>query len=249
MDVATIVKNYINNFKEREPIFVKDVTVPDKYINARDISFFRLEKENKIKTYKKGIYYKPKKTIFGELGIDTQQLIFKQYIKHIDITNGYLTGPVLWNNWKITTQVPNRTWVATNLATRTRELNDLKVKLVKPKTIINDNNYEFLQLLDVIDQIDQIQDINWNNYTEILLNKLEKFDIDQINNIINTSKYYRKFVNNFIGALVETKFKDNNKYSQLNDQLLNLKVKANTGKRYKLICKSKLRNADEWGFY
>lgn len=244
-----LVRKYIDNCKEREPIFVRDVKVVDKYKGARDTAFHRLEKENKIKSYKKGIYYKPKKTMFGELGIDTNQLILKKYIKHTNHIEGYLTGPVLWNNWNITTQVPNRMWVVTNRVSRDRELKDLKVKLMKPKTIIDDNNYEFLQLLDVIDQADQIQDIDWDTYIEVLINKLESFSIDQIRYTIELASYYRKFVNSFIGALIEEKFKNSNIYDQLYVQMVNLKTKANAGRKYKLICKNNIHNADEWGFY
>lgn len=249
MDIAIMVKSYVDKCKEREPIFVRDVKVPTECRNARDITFHRLEKENKIRKYKKGIYYKPKVTIFGELGLDTQQLILKQYIKEDSNVNGYLTGPAIWNNWEITTQVPNRMWVATNFTKRTTEREDLKIKLVKPKITIHNNNHELLQMLDVIDQVYQIQDINWDNYIEVLLNKIDKLNIEQLKLFINLTKHYNKFVNNFTGVLVETKFKNNNKYNQLSQQLFTMKTKANTGKRYKLICKNNLKNAGEWGFY
>jgi hypothetical protein len=49
MDIAKKVKQYVDECKEREPILVKEVKVEDKYKNARDITFYRLEKENKIK--------------------------------------------------------------------------------------------------------------------------------------------------------------------------------------------------------
>lgn len=244
-----MVKQYVENCKEREPILVRDVKVEDKYKNARDITFHRLEKENKIRTYRKGIYYKPKHTMFGELGIDKEQLIMKQYIKREGYINGYYTGPALWNKWSITTQVPNRTWIATNMINRTTELNELKVKLLKPKTIVDKHNYELLQILDVIDQTDYIQDINWNNYLETLVTKLEKLDIDELNYVIEFTKYYRKFVNNLTGALIEGRFKNTDKYEQLWKQLFNLKVKANLGKKYKLNHEIKLRNINEWGFY
>lgn len=249
MDIAMMVKQYVENCKEREPIFVKDIEVEDQYKNARDITFHRLEKENKIRAYKKGIYYKPKYTMFGELGINKEQLILKQYIKQANHINGYYTGPVLWNNWNITTQVPNRIWIANNKIRRTTEVDDLKVKLVKPKTNIDEYNYEILQILDTIDQIDLIQDINWNNYIEALTTKLEKFDVVQLNYTINITKNYRKFVNNFAGALIEAKFKNTDKYEKLYWQLFSLKVKANTGKKYKLAYKIRLKNTDEWGFY
>lgn len=244
-----MVKQHIENCREREPIFVRDIEVEEKYKNARDITFHRLEKDNKIRAYKKGIYYKPKYTMFGELGIDKEQLILKQYIKHANHINGYYTGPVLWNNWSITTQVPNRTWVATNKIKRGIELDDLKLKLVKPKISVNEYNYEILQFLDVIDQVNQIQDIDWNNLIEVLIAKIEKFDIDKLNYTIDITRHYKKFVNNFTGALIETKFKNTDKYEHLYWQLLNLKIKSNRGKKYKLSHEIKLKNTDEWGFY
>lgn len=249
MDIATKVRNYVDSCKEREPIFVRNIKVDDYRKNARNIAFHRLEKENVIKKYTKGVYYKPKITKFGELGIDIQQLILKQYIKEDKQVNGYLTGPILWNTWNITTQVPNKTWVATNLINRTTEKEHLKVKLIKPKTVINNDNYQLLQLLDIIEQIYQIQDINWDNYIQVLNNKIEKLSIEELKYIINLTKYYNKFVNNFIGALIESKFKNTNKYDQLYYQLLPLRIKANTGRRYKLVCKVKIKYTDEWGFY
>lgn len=40
--------------------------------------------------------------MFGELGIYTNKLIEKQYIKdENEKIKGYITGPVIWNEWRI----------------------------------------------------------------------------------------------------------------------------------------------------
>ena len=116
MDVTNMVREYVDKCEEREPIIIKDIKVLKEYENARNVAFNRLYKEKVIKIFEKGIYYKPKKTLFGELGIDKNQLINKRYLNQGNHVMGYLTGPVLWNIWNITTQVPNRTWIANNAA-------------------------------------------------------------------------------------------------------------------------------------
>jgi len=249
VDVTNMVREYVDKCEEREPIIIKDIKVLKEYENARNVAFNRLYKEKVIKIFEKGIYYKPKKTLFGELGIDKNQLINKRYLNQGNHVMGYLTGPVLWNTWNITTQVPNRTWIATNAAKRNIDKDELKVKLLKPKVAINNKNYELLQFLDVVDQIDQIQDIDLNNYVAILMDKLKGFNDDQLVDIIELTKYYRKFVNNFTGALIETVLQNIKKDSSITSELAVMKSKANLGRKYKFIKNIGLNNTQYWGLY
>lgn len=233
MNITLMVRKHVDNCKERQPIFVKDVKVSVEYKNARNIAFYKLEKENKIRRFKKGIYYKPQITTFGELGVDIEQLIIREYIQENDNIYGYVTGPVLWNSWNITTQVPNRTWIATNCISRATENEKLRVKLIKPKVEVNNANYKFLQFLDTIEQANIIQDTNWNNYHEILLGKVKKLSIEEIDYIINLTKYYNKFVENFINNLLGERglFMNSDRYKPLNlDVLKNKKSTIITSK-------------------
>ena len=251
MDVAALVKKHVDNCKEREPIFVKDIVVTDENKNARNIAFHKLERSNIIRPYKKGIYYKPQVTMFGELGIDTNKLIEKQYIKDANENiKGYITGPVIWNEWKISTQIPNRKCITTNSVNRNIELQDIRVKLIKPKTKIDNDNYKILQMLDVIDNIYDIQDINWNNYIDVLVSKINDLKVKELGTAIELAKTYNKFVNNFIGALIEARIKKSNEDNKLlHKKIQELKFKANTGRRYKVNPNIKFRELEEWGFY
>ena len=62
MDVTRVVRAYVDICKEREPIIIKDINFGKEYENARNVAFNRLYKENVIKLFGKGIYYKPKNT-------------------------------------------------------------------------------------------------------------------------------------------------------------------------------------------
>jgi hypothetical protein len=243
------VREHVETYNSGDPIFVRDVKVPKEYVNARNVAFSRLEKNQKIKLYKKGIYYKPELTVFGEIGIDEQQVIVKKYINENDQVIGYITGPALWNALGITTQVPNRLWVATNKAKRTVEFDKFNLKLLKPKTRINVDNYRLLQLLDVIDQIDEIKDMDYTRYLEILTAMLKEFKPQQLAYLLRFTSFYNKFVRNFTGALIENTFREQTDYDQIKLFINILKSDANTGKRIKFYRnEGPLKNMREWGF-
>lgn len=202
MNIAFLVREYVDSCKEREPIFVRNINVADINKNARDMEFHRLAKEGTIKRYKKGIYYKVKQTRFGELGIDKEELIIRKYIRNNNDIIGYITGPTIWNNWGLTTQVPNKKWIVTNVTKKNVHINDIRVKLIRPKIMVNSENYKLLQLLDVVNQMDYIQDIIWREFPNILINQINRFNEDELKQLIYLSNNYKKKVNDLICALI-----------------------------------------------
>lgn len=201
MNIALLVRDYVKKHELREPIFVKDLKVANK--NARNVAFYRLKKLGKIKSYKKGIYYKPEITPFGELGIDKNKLIGDLYLKRKNEIIGYVTGPILWNMWGITTQVSNKKWIVTNVVNRNIELTDLNVKLLKSKYKVTKENYKLMQVLDLIEQKDLIQDINFKFYEEMLKSKINTLSIEETKLLKEISKYYSNNVINYIESTIK----------------------------------------------
>ena len=74
----------------------------------------RLVKENKLSQFIKGIYYKPKKGVFGNKPLNINKVIEKKYICDEDGTKGYFTGAYLFNKLGLTTQVPKEILIVTN---------------------------------------------------------------------------------------------------------------------------------------
>jgi hypothetical protein len=249
MNVAGLVKKYVDGCDLRDPIFVSEVKVPEHFVNARNVAFYRLEKSNYIKLYRKGIYYKPKFTRFGEIGIDEEKLIDTMYMNIKGKINGYITGPTLWNAFGITAQVPNRIWVATNFVKRNVNFDKMNLKLIKPKVKIDKTNYRVLQFLDLIDQIYEIQDLDYKKYIEILTQRLKGFDTQELGYILNYANYYNKFVRNFTGALIEKAFIQEKEYTEIKVMLNIMKNEAVSNNRIKIyINYSLLENMKDWGF-
>lgn len=195
VDIENIVLSHVNNVEETSPIFLNDFCGYD--INIKEIKeiLTKLIKNSVLKEYSLNIYYKPMYTEFGQLGINKKNLIKRLYLKHNDEVIGYVTGPPIWNYYRLTTQISNKRWIVSNNVKVNYEDNDLRVKLIVPKIMINNENYKALQILDVIEDKNRlyIQDLNYNTYNEFLDN-IAKSDKKMINNLHELSYLYEKEV-------------------------------------------------------
>jgi hypothetical protein len=204
MNVARTIKNRINEFQETEPIFIDEMAKG--FMDQKNVVYVainRLVYDGTIENYAKGIYYKPKKTRFGKVGIDKRQLLQKKYLIRNDETIGYITGPEIWNNWGLTTQMPNRTWIAQNI--RQKKIDEKhNVVLIKAKGDIKKTNVKAFQYLDVIEQIDQIQDAKKEEIIEKLIKIfVDKFDVHDKIAVIEEVKKYQKRVKVLFGLIAE----------------------------------------------
>lgn len=205
MNVTRIVTTRIKKYNVTEPILVEEVLkdLAD-YKNAVYAALNRLTAEGLIVNYAKGIYYRPKNSRFGQIGIDKRKLIEKKYIKRDNTTIGYITGPQVWNEWGMTTQMSNRIWIAQNIRQKRVDAN-LNVVLIKAKGEIKNSNIKALQFLDVIEQIEKIQDANKEDVIKkIIAIYREKLEVyDRIATFEEVKKYTKK-VQVLFGLVVES---------------------------------------------
>ena len=190
MSCYDMVLKYINNNGKGTPIFIDDVRnyIID-YYNTKDVTKIsnnvkvilnRLNKEGIIKTAHKGIYYVPKDNIFGKMAIGNNDIIKYKYLmdKEGNI-KGYITGAKLFNDLHLTTQVPNKIDIATNECKNYNkyENKQLNVIIRKPRVIIDNNNYKYLQLFDLIENKDKIK-IDVDNEDEIIYQFIKDNNLD-----------------------------------------------------------------------
>ncbi|WP_270206240.1 hypothetical protein, partial [Clostridium butyricum] len=184
MHVEKKILLYINNIEEREPIFVDNFYTYEINRNVIIEILTRLVDNLILRKYSSNIYYKPKNTLFGELGINKEKLVKRLYIQNNNEIFGYITGPSIWNYFRLTTQIPNKKWIVSNNVKANYEDDDLRVKLIVPKILIDTENYKLLQILDVIEDKNNIciQDLNDNNYYKFL-ESIAKSDKKTINKL------------------------------------------------------------------
>ena len=190
MNCYNIVLEYINNSEKGIPIFIKEIkdyvmsfyTESDKEKVCNNVKSIlnRMNKEGIIETAYRGIYYIPHENIFGKMLLGNRQIIQYKYIinKEGDI-KGYITGAKLFNEVHLTTQVPNVIDIATNECKNFNKYvnKELNVVIRKPKMLINNENYKYLQLFDLIENKDNIE-IEVDNEDEIIYNFIKENNLD-----------------------------------------------------------------------
>jgi len=182
----------------------------------------RLQKKGLIKKISKGIFYKPKMTVFGELKPGDQEIL-RPYLFKDGKRIAYITGAALYNQLGLTTQMAFR----------------IKATPVKSYADVTDSNYELLGFLDALKDIKIIPDCNPNTAVSILEGKIKKMEGKEIKEIIQYALLYPPRVRALLGAILE----------QLNRkiEIRKLKDSLNPLSQFKLGVKEKiLSTAAAW---
>ncbi|MGC7871828.1 hypothetical protein ACPUYX_09910 [Desulfosporosinus sp. SYSU MS00001] len=163
---AAFINDIIDRIPEGDPIFTNEITnILVKELNidqqrARKIVNTTLNRLNgtSIENFRKGIYYKPKITVFGKTPLNPTQLIFQKYMIQKNDIVGYETGASFLQKIGLATQIPKYHHIVTNLVNHrgNKVDNELKVVLRKPKVKVDAKNVKYLQVLDAVENKDRI---------------------------------------------------------------------------------------------
>lgn len=197
----------LSTFAPDEPILIEDIerlfpTMSRPWIDK----LIKTMIDNKlIKRFSTGVYYIPRKTLFGDSILNSNKVISKKYLSSDDEVYGYMTGIALLNSLGLTTQVPNSISIVTNNeSSRGRRITVGKqnVYLIKAPTKITKQNSSVLQLLEAIkltdlDELDETENNNLIRY--IINNSITLKDISQY------CSYFPDYVSKRIlgGALID----------------------------------------------
>ena len=125
---SEFVREFIGKYEEDVPIFISEIK---EYFGKDDMAkvyvyINRMVKSGELKTFCSGVYYK------GH--ISRSDVIDKKYIKNNGIVFGYYVGDMIVSN------VCNK---GSSYYNRT-----LGIKVRRPRVLINNDNYKYLELLD-----------------------------------------------------------------------------------------------------
>ncbi len=202
MNITNKIEKKINNFTTDRIFTYKDLNLKKEEYSAASKAIERLIKKGIIKRISTGIFYKPKKTIFGELKPNEENII-KPYLFKNGKKIAYITGLRLYNKMGLTTQIPNEISIASNKKRISISKGNIKTKAVKSYVEVTNNNYKFLELLDVLKNFKKIPDLDKKAAISILSNKIKKLDEKEIKKLIKIALEYPPRVRAFLGALLE----------------------------------------------
>jgi len=167
-------------------------TDPEKTRKIVNTSMNRLLKTRKdLIRYKKGIYYKTKMTPFGNIPIDPFEIGINTYVRKQEKQIGYETGPSLSNLLGLTTLIPRYRYFASNNFQKRGKMIDEKLGIVlrKPRMVVNEQNYKYLQLLDLIENKEKIS-FDATNPFSILFAFIQRNQLDFRKLLGYAKKYY-----------------------------------------------------------
>lgn len=189
MNICKLVLEYIEQYPEDEPIFIEDIkmhiiqkceneTKQENVLKNINVILNRLKNEGIIKAEYKGVYYKPIITIFGEMGLDKKKLMKLKYLEDREGNiKGYIVGAKLFNKLGLTTLVPNVTDIVTNECKYNKQYDKkLRAYITKPKIVITNENYRYLQFIDILVNKDNIN-IEVQNANEIFYSIIEECNL------------------------------------------------------------------------
>ena len=201
MKIAEQIRKTITKLPEDKTFGYADLGISkeDFFTSAKALE--RLQKQGIIKKMSKGIFYKPIKTVFGDLQPDDSEQL-KPYLFKNGKRIAYITGESLYNQMNLTTQMAFRIKIASN-----RRINidkgAIKAKSVKSYAEVTEENYQLLGFLDALKDIKKIPDCTASNAVKILSKKLATFEDKKIEELIKYAILYPPRVRALLGAILE----------------------------------------------
>ena len=207
MSVAKQIREKIKSIPESEPFGYADLGVApaDFYSAAKALE--RMQKKGEIKKISKGVFYKPRISLFGTLPPNYNSIL-QNYLYENGKRTGYVTGYVLYNQLSLTTQMAFTTKIATNRNLKKINIGWLKTTSVKAYVKVTEENYPLLGVLDALKDIKSIPDSSASNAIKILMPKIKVFAKKDIENLIQYALQYPPRVKALLGAVVENIFRN-----------------------------------------
>jgi len=202
MNLAKKIEQQINRFEKGNTFTYKDLNIKKEEYSTVAKIVERLIKKGIIKRISTGIFYKPKKTVFGELNPDEEQII-TPYLYKNGKRIAYITGLLLYNKMGLTTQIPKTISIASTKKRIYINKGNIKASAVRSYVDVTDENYKLLEILDAIKDFKKIPDLDKKSGIKILQNKILDLNNKQRKELVKIALEYPPRVRALLGALLE----------------------------------------------
>ncbi len=238
MNVSKKIKAAIKKLPVGTTFKYQELNISNDEYRAAAKAIERLISEKQIRRISTGIFYKPKKTVFGELKPGEEDLL-RPYLFIGTNRIAYITGIALYNRMGLTTQVPKDIKVASKTKEVRTKIGNITVRRVKSYVDVTNENYHLLEILDALKDFKQIPDLNKKFAINLLINTLISLTKSELSNLVQYGKEYPPRARAFLGAILEK--------NNMDIDLGQLKQSLNPLTEYKLgITPDMLSTVEKW---
>lgn len=201
MKVAEKIEKQIEKMQDGTTFKYQVLAIAPEEYSAAAKAIERLIKKGLISRASTGLFYKPKKTAFGNLKPKEEELL-KPYLFDGQARVAYITGTALFNRMGLTTQVPKNIRVASRSKRIFTKVGSIQVKPVKSYVDVTNDNYYLMELLDVLKDFKTIPDTEKSQVIKFMLQKFKELSKKEKDSLVELAIKYPPRVRAFTGALL-----------------------------------------------
>lgn len=202
MTASQKIENQLGKIPVGTPFRYQDLGIKDTEYSAAASAMSRLVGAGILSRVSKGVFYKPKKTVFG-IAKPKEEDLLKEYLFKNGQRIAYVTGMNLYNKMGLTTQVPAQIFVATKSRRSAVTLGNITIRPTKSYAAITNDNFPLLGILDAIKDFNDIPDKNTRSAIQVLTARIKKLSSQELNELVRYAEKYPPRVSAFLGALLE----------------------------------------------
>ena len=238
MTISQKIEKRIESITTGTTFRYEDLDIEASEYGAATKSIGRFVDKGTLQRASKGVFYKPRQTVFGLVKPSDYELL-KPYLFKNNKRVAYITGIQLYNQMGLTTQMPFTIEISGKSRLKITKVGNIKVKSIKNFIEVTDDNYQLLGILDTFKDFDTIPDIDRTTAIKLLINNVKKLTPQQTQEFMMYALKYPPRVRAFVGATLENIDKTLD--------LINLKKSINPLSKYKVgITSILLPNANNW---
>jgi hypothetical protein len=202
-NLSKTIQQQIQGIPEDTSFGYGELTIPAQQYPSAAKVLERLQQKGLIRKLSKGIFYKPKTTVFGEKRPGEEQVL-KPYLYREGQRIAYITGTYLYNQMGLTTQVP----AVIQIASRERRIfvnrGTVHATAVKSYVDVTEDNYQLLGLLDVLKDLKDIPDVYMQAAIGIIIDQIQQLIESKLKEIVGYALKYPPRVRALLGAVLSS---------------------------------------------
>lgn len=202
MNLAEKIRQQITSISDESTFGYAELGIDKTQYQTAAKVLERLQKQGVIKKISKGVFYKPRKTAFGEVKPSESELL-RPYLFAKGKRIAYITGYALYNQLGLTTQMAFRYKIASRGKRISINRGTIKATPVKSYAEVTDENYELLGFLDAMKDLKKIPDTDTKTSIAVLSGKIKNLNNKQADEMITYAMLYPPRVRALLGAILE----------------------------------------------
>lgn len=201
MTNSKVIFNLIEQIPENELIFASKLFNEKLKNQVSEESFYqtlgRLCKSGELSRIAKGTYYRPKISKYGIVPPSEKEIISA----FTESNSGTVIGYTLYNNLKLTTQLPKKVEVlSSRMDQQTKNISNVLLQFCD--LVYTPNVENMIHMLEVLQNFDRIQDLNSGCFIEYCKNFVSTYN-DATFKVVNTQKKYQKRTISFLKNILD----------------------------------------------